>query len=91
MPYARYVGPAKGFRGDAGIYHLDEPYFVGERGTAIHAVIASTVDLPFIGRWETMIFPATKDGKVLSWRDLAGGYETTVTQAFEELGYTVMF
>jgi len=68
-----------GFAGEAILYRLSEPvtYEVlddetdEERHEETEYVVASAVVAPFSGV-ETLVFPADKEGNVLSWLDLAG-------------------
>ena len=68
-----------GFMGEAILYRLSEPvtYEVLDDETyerhdgKTEYVVASAVVAPFSGV-ETLVFPADKEGNVLSWLDLAG-------------------
>ena len=75
------------FRGEADLYVLSEPYKYEDSETRY--VVSSAINNEF-GR-ETLVFPADKDGKVLSWDEIGGGrgYMDTAA-AVAELGYTVV-
>lgn len=78
----------QGFKGHAALYQLNPP-IKDDDNEEYEYVIASAVVALFSGP-ETLIFPATKDGEVINFRDIAGERGTlNHTVALNNEGYTV--
>ena len=60
------------FTGAANLYRLSEPYEYAPGEMCDHVVVSAT-NVFFDGP-ETYVFPADKDGTVLSWGELSGSY-----------------
>jgi len=75
MKKAYFIGYVDGFSGEARLYRLSEPaeYYCVDEGKVLHCdyVVVSAIVGPWFGV-ETYIFPADKDGKVLSWGEMDG-------------------
>lgn len=59
------------------LYKLDPPYEGHEY------VVSSTTKL-YDGVWETMIFPADRDGTITDWNELAVGREASMSMPDKE-------
>jgi hypothetical protein len=73
--------------GDARLYRLGDPIgcgWDGEAGTTDHVVVSAVVVL-FSGP-ETYIFPATSEGKVISWGELEGSFRGGLDHAVALMG-----
>lgn len=68
---ATFVEDITGWRGDARLYRLSEPYEYGEE--YVTHVIASAVNAAFSGP-ETYVFAATATGNVIDWCELPGSF-----------------
>lgn len=75
----------EGFSGDARLYQVSPP-LQGYRYVIVSA--ANTMG----GPGETFIFPATADGKILSWGELPGSIsgEMNHARALREAGYKIV-
>ena len=86
-----------GFRGTVHLYELSDPvafdYPYSNRIFCIHTnyVVVSEANIPYSGP-ETYIFPADKDGEVLSWTELKGSFrgELNHERALQNAGYEVI-
>ena len=78
------------FAGTALLFELDPPLETEYSTTSYQFVIASAAVTMDSGP-ETFIFPATKDGEVVSWLELDGSQRGTLdpTGVIRNLGYTV--
>lgn len=75
----KIIRELSGFRGNACLV---------ERKIDEYFVVSSTVVpsfFPGTGGFETLAFPASRDGKVVSWAEVAGGRDTTREETIEEL------
>lgn len=63
----------EGFTGFAGLVELDGDYFV----------VSSTNAM--VTGYETLVFPADKDGKVTNWGEVAGGRGMSREEAIADL------
>ncbi len=96
MNTATFVRDDNGFRGTAKLWHLSSPvhfdheYEEGEfkPTRATEYVITSAVHAMCSGP-ETYIFPADRDGEVLSWGELDGSFRGDLdhNRAIEGMGY----
>ena len=79
------------FRGDAWLVKFDQPVTVtnaiGEFVCKTKYFIVSGLinDKTEKGRNVVFVFPTNDTGEVLSWTEIAGGYDITHEQAIEEL------
>ena len=86
-----------GFRGTAHLYKLSEPvtfdydWNTGMDTKNTNYVVVSEANIPYSGS-ETYIFPADKDGEVLSWLELKGSFrgELNHERALQNAGYEVI-
>jgi hypothetical protein len=82
-----------GWRGDARLYKLSEPYaledYEGET-TNIDYVIVSGINNEF--GIETFIFPAKEDGEAISMGELEGSFKGAIdhAMALENFGYPLV-
>lgn len=86
-----------GFLGTAHLYELSEPVaFDYDWDTDTYKedtnyVVVSAANVLYSGP-ETYIFPADKDGEVLSWAELSGSFRGAMdhAQALQNAGYEVI-
>ena len=86
-----------GFRGTAHLYKLSEPVTFDyewdkDRDTKnTNYVVVSEANIPYSGP-ETHIFPADKEGEVISWLELKGSFrgELNHERALQNAGYEVI-
>ena len=77
----------EGWKGTAMLYEVNPPMKDYE-GKKHKYVICSTVDAMFTGI-ETLIFPADKEGKLISWSELDGSERGTISheRVLQNAGY----
>lgn len=90
---AKFLRKVEDFNGDAALYKLSKPVILNDEEKTSY-VIVSSVYAPFTGP-ETYIFPADKDGEVLSWGELEGSfrgmsYRDDHEEALNNAGYKVV-
>lgn len=85
---AKYIKTLEGFNGVAKLYELSHPAYYNN-GEETNYVIVSAVS----NAWahETYIFPADKNGNVLSWGELEGSERGTTSHEYvlANAGYEV--
>lgn len=94
---AKFLKDLEGFTGSAALFKLSKPVTYGyedEAGKTSYVVVSSTF-VPFTGP-ETYIFPADKDGEVLSWGELDGSFRGISDrddheEALNNAGYDVIY
>lgn len=104
MAIAEFIKTISGFNGEAALYKLNPPmtreiydYEKSEDQKGfkdieyIEHVIVSAANVFFSGP-ETYIFPADKDGNILSWGELEGSYKGGLshTKALFNAGYSIV-
>ena len=76
MPKATLIRElTHGWRGTAYLYKMTRP---------VRYFAVSGVDAYFDG-WEVLVLPADKDGKVVSWRQVAGGRGYSFAEAVADM------
>jgi hypothetical protein len=93
---ATFIRQIEGWQGDARLYKVDPPisYSTWEEHEHVdhqtEYVIVSAVNALFSGP-ETYIFPASLEGKMLSWSELDGSQRGTLCHecVLEDAGYTI--
>lgn len=86
-----------GFRGTVHLYELSEPvtfdydWDTGMDTKNTNYVVVSAADVLYSGP-ETYIFPADKEGEVLSWSEIKGSFRGALnhTRALHNAGYEVI-
>ena len=76
MKTAKFIKKLVTFTGDARLFELSEAVSTEaypESDATTRFVVVSAVSAPFSGP-ETYIFPANRDGKVLSWGEMTGSF-----------------
>lgn len=79
-----------GYNGHAALYRVNPPLKGWDGDDSYSLVVLSTAEV--LGRHETYIFPADKDGQVTDWLELQGSQKdvTSHQQIFANAGYTVV-
>lgn len=85
------------FRGKAHLYELSEPvefdydFETDTNKQETNYVIVSATTVLYSGP-ETYIFPASKEGNILSWQELSGSFRGALdhAQALQNAGYQVI-
>ena len=86
---ATYIRKIENWRGKAGLYKLDPPFVPDNQDKQlVEFVIVSAVNNEIAN--ETMIFEANKDGKCISFTDLACICDSqSHVDCLKKLGYTI--
>lgn len=85
MKTAKKVKEITGWKGNAALYQLSEALSGHE-----YVIVSGLVSAFDHGGPETLVFPATAEGKVINYGELAGGrgYNNHAI-ALEDAGYTI--
>lgn len=87
---AQFIKDLSGFRGDAKRYKVTPRVKIAEGKSVSHVVVSAVIAM-FSGP-ETYIFPADRDGEVVSWGEMEGSYRGGLDheQALQNAGYRLV-